>query len=197
MNYWTIQNKKVIDIVKEAGEYYPNFRLSPNKKMELNYECALKVFNKNNDSQFAGLIFCFAHDVANGFQSFEEVKLFLKNYPTLKEFIKYDASDAFSNAFSVLELSSYPENINTTPIDIAYFTMLDDIKNDYGFDGLHFVDTDKNTLSAERVEKMLKTWEKGKYSGPFVSFSESNILQHHLPYIKKDNIKGIYKASDL
>ena len=81
---WTIQHKRVIDVLNEEGSYYPNFAMSPQTHRPT-YDQLLGVFNQLNKTDYKGLIFCFAKDPRSNdsfvFDSATELFAYMKARP--------------------------------------------------------------------------------------------------------------------
>ncbi|MDT8716975.1 hypothetical protein IAI10_09925 [Clostridium sp. 19966] len=163
MNYfWTIQSRKVVDIVNSEGEYYPSFT---NRKKD--YRIVLESFNANNKTDYKGLVFGFAKRNREGcFENVDELYEYLFQNPLVT-----DAFDFWDKEHVILKLETR-ENFNQIPIDFNDFNQIT-----FPIWGM---EVNKNIINLVN---------KGYYNDNSILPSFTQI---HIPYIKKEMIVNIY-----
>lgn len=181
MKFWTIQSQEVLDIIEKEGIYNPKFYMSQYYKQyyEL-YDFMLESFNNINNLNCEGLIYAFSisdkgviYPISNieGFRYFINMN---KNKITYlwDEFIKKDSK--------ILELE----------VDFV-FNDLALAFNDFQY----IMPSPNNKLLFNKVEyqtncdRILSNIKKGN---TMCSSESWDLIQSHLPYIKKSDIKNIY-----
>ena len=64
MRLWTVQDRSILNIINNAGIYYPDFSKSmyPKEIPELSvlYDVTLQCFNQLNSTEYSGLSFTFS-----------------------------------------------------------------------------------------------------------------------------------------
>lgn len=166
-NIWTIQSKKVLDIVQKEGIYYPNIRF-----LQGNYQGAYKIvldsFNIINNCKYDGLIYGFAkYGEKRFFNSIDELYQYFLGNPSIA-----DAFDFWSDQYVILQLQ-YEKKFNLVPIDFNDFIQ---IMPPIG---------DRNAYQII-VSRIRNGIYKGGYTLP-------SFTQVHTPYIKKENIIGVFE----
>lgn len=124
--YWTLQSKKVIEMLNRDKVYYPNFALSPQVHSET-YSKLLHVFNKSNSTNYEGLIFCLFKDDGNSFQDKEEFFNYFKNRPTVLDALNNGCYPLFSNSHVLVRVETdcfIKENLNHCVVDFWNFIMM-------------------------------------------------------------------------
>lgn len=164
--FWTVQSKKVVDIINSEGEYYPRFT---NRKKD--YRIVLDSFNVVNKTDFKGLIFGFAKRNREGsFQNIDELYEYLFQNPLVT-----DAFDFWDNEHVILQLE-IRENFNKIPIDFNDFNQIT-----FPIWGM------------EVNRNILNLVNQGLYNDRCILPS---FTQVHIPYIKKESIIKIYGNFD-
>ena len=201
MNYWSFQKQEVLDVINKEGVFFPDFSYKQNPSyLNNSYNLALGLFKRYNPS-FAdsnGVVFSFDRDIDNPFQTAGEIKEFFRN-GTMAQFIrKADDQTPVSN-YKLLQLANY-HDINTVPVDIALFVGFSSLDISIKDGALQFNQFQAESIfgkSGEYIFDMLSNWFSGNYSGPMYQGPiAKNILQHHLPFIKKENIVEVLPAED-
>ena len=185
MRFWTVQSIDVLEILRQNGFYQPDFRssrfLMESPKMVPLYEYVLQCFNQANGSNLPGVVFAFAKSDNKNVLEFVGADDFYQYMCSHRQAINgfWKQLDPQSNV--VLELE-YPNNFNRLFIDINDFQLLMPpmmILPPYTY------------YSLQRITTDLQAGE--------ISLSEfpSGIIQVHLPYIRKENVRNIYSFFDL
>ena len=181
MKFWTIQSQEVLDIIEKEGIYNPKFSMSQYYKQyyEL-YDFMLESFNNINNLNCEGLIYAFSisnkgviYPISNieGFRYFINMNENKITY-LWNEFIKKDSK--------ILELE----------VDFV-FNDLALAFNDFQY----IMPSPVNKLLFNQVEYqtncdlILSNIKKGNI---MCSSENYDLIQSHLPYIKKLDIKNIY-----
>lgn len=199
MYYWTFQKKEVFEKIKKEGLFFPDFAYRGDQSyLKNSYDLALEIFKRYNPSfsDAKGVIFSFDRDIMDSFENVEEIKAFFEK-GSMARFIQKSGEQSHSTDYVLLQLSGY-EGVKTVPVDIPFFTGFCDldIAIENGAVKLNPLQVeDRFGKSEEYIHEMLIRWLKGNYSGPlFQAPFVKNILQHHLPYIKAENIVNAYPA---
>ena len=143
-NIWTIQSKKVLDIIKKEENYYPNIRLLRGDYQDA-YKIVLDSFNIINKCKYDGLIY---------------------GNPTIT-----DAFNLWSDQYIILQLQ-YENDFNLIPIDF----------ND-------FIQIMPPIWDKKAYQIIVSRIKKGIYKG---GHTLPSFTQVHTPYIKKENIIGVF-----
>jgi len=184
MKFWTVQTKEVMEIVAQEGMYYPDFGKSRyvvnDKKKKPLYNLLLNSFNSLNLQNEKGLIFAFAKRENGLVFDFKNICDFSSFILSKKRFV-YSMWNSFPSDSLIVELS-ISESFNPLYIDFNDFQILMPInpfiKKRYGNPGEEYT---------ERLRENIK-------SGLFWCTPEyhCDLIQAHLPYIKKDDILSVY-----
>ena len=190
---WTIQHKSIIDTIDRTGIYTPDFSLS-NPNYPGTYKLLLKVSDLLNPDYrpLKGLIFTFDDSPTTPLASLADVTSFFKGHSTRQHFIDKNPDCRLFNSteYYILALDELT-GFNSMPLDIALFTVLSD-----------YIDAEGNfPRSASCNEELLffQKWNDAlNWWLTFEGFSEwlfqsctinrMNILERHLPFIKKKQI---------
>lgn len=165
-NIWTIQSKKVLNMIQENGSYYPNIRLSKGNYQEA-YKIVLDSFNSLNKCQYDGLIYGFAKcGEAQYFNTIEELYQYFLNNPSVT-----NAFNMWTDQYIILQLQ-YEEKFNLIPVDF----------ND-------FIQIMPPIWDKNAYQIIISRIKDGIYSG---GYTLPSFTQVHTPYIKKENIIGIF-----
>ncbi len=181
MKAWTIQKKSILDQINENGIYYPDINKSSfvNERPNLKdlYNTVLTSFNTHNNCNYSGLIFSFFNYGLNAINPYP-------SYDTFKRAIMYkgpgkieDFWNRFSESDSVILELDYDEDFNPIFIDINDFQIV--------MPPIFFAPP----ITEEAVDLIFKNINAGTWT---YSVMPSRLMQAHFPYIKKENITGIY-----
>ena len=185
MKFWTIQTKNVIDIIQEEGIYQPNFDysryLNTNKNLKNLYSIILQSFNQINKTDLSGIVFAFAKSDGNKIHSIKTIEEFEKFIKNKQEVINGFWNELDQDNFVIIELD-YDTGFNPIFIDINDFQFLmPPIRLIYPY-------------TQESINKILTDIKMGQIT---TSEFPSNVIQVHLPYIKKENVVNIFPLFDL
>ena len=180
MRFWTIQTKDVIEIIQEKGVYQPDFNssryLKINNKLNDLYSIILQSFNQINKKDLPGIIYAFAKGDNNRIYSIETIKEFEEFIKSKQEVIGGFWSKLNKEDSVIIELS-YEEDFNPIFIDINDFQFLmPPIMVLYPY-------------TSKSKDRILGDITRGQIN---VSELASNVIQGHLPYIKKSNVINTY-----
>ena len=165
-NIWTIQSKKVLNIIEEKEVYYPNINLL-NGNYHSTYKIVLDSFNNINKCKYDGLIYGFAkYGKEQYFDTIDELYQYFLNNPAITA-----AFNLWSSEFVILQLE-YEDNFNLIPIDF----------ND-------FIQIIPPIWDKEAYKIIVSRIEMGVYKG---GYTLPSFTQVHTPYIKKQNIVRVY-----
>ncbi len=199
MYYWTFQKREVFEAIIKEGLFFPDFAYRGDQSyLKNSYELALGIFKGHNPSFSAarGLVFSFDRDITDSFENVEEIKAFFEK-GSMARFIHKSGDSSSAEDFVLLQLTGY-EDVNTVPVDIALFTGFGSLDITVENGALKIDKTQVEEVfgySGEYIFGMLNQWFRGNYSGKmYQSPLVKNILQHHLPYIKTENIVNAYPA---
>ena len=177
MKIWTIQNGAVVETLLRDGFYQPDFSkssyLAAIPKLEPLYDMLLSSFNRVNGCDLPGLVFAMTdaeREIPDGNAFLDFLHL---RSPAIGSMTKRLIND---NSFA-LELD-YAMNFNPLLIDI----------NDFQF--LMPPVTMVPPYTEETFERILDNLQNGRFEP---SVFPSGVIQFHLPYIRKENVVGIYK----
>lgn len=198
--YWTIQNKIVLDEIEKKGVYRPNFSKYPEQmKYPDMYKFIRSCFNVLNPElpTVDGVVFAFDRPMEQPLKSFDEVKdaLRCENWRNLIQKGGKNEDLFESDEYYLLELDGYPDNMNALPMDICIFVYMGD-----GFSSVR----QGRRLHAKHAEcineirdQLISAWNYNMFLGWLDNNCETNMLQLHLPYIKKENIMKAWPISSL
>ncbi|MDO5296524.1 MAG: hypothetical protein Q4F00_07835 [bacterium] len=195
MRYWTVQSNEVIQIIENDGVYYPDFRKSrysaSNKSMKVLYTFMLKSFNSVNKSSYKGLIFTFVKFNNNGVTSFNDIEDFT-SFISSKSYIVKNMWDCFSKNSQILEIDM-EHTLNPLFIDINdYQIIMPEITP--GMAKLLGIPQEYVKAHANKFSNIKQKLMLSLQNGDFVMTSNysCNLIQAHLPYIKKEDICNKY-----
>ena len=199
MNYWTFQKREIVEEIEHQGIYCADFSYNKEKEfLENSYKLALLGFKACNPrfNFLNGLIFTFGSCIESPFENIDEVKTFFKEEPDALCFIKKRNEDFNPEDYELLQLTGY-QDIITMPVDIPFFTAMEDLDFDFLEDGRVNLVGIKNSYGkdTQTIYNMLNSWLQGIYPGKFSTLY--NIIQYHLPYIGKENIISRYPAQQI
>lgn len=180
-----MQKRNVMNSVLSGKEYQPIFAISDYVQIEPGlknlYDILLKSYNKNNNTNFLGLIFGFAVVYQSEIRHFHDYNSFRNFIISRKPAILSLWKHFLSQDCVVLELE-YDDDFNPIAIDI----------NDFQFlmpPIVPFPPYTENSVQRLIENMMLGITER--------SVLPSDLLQVHAPYINKNNIIGVYPMFEL
>ena len=204
MVYWTIQHKKVIDILNNQGKYFPDFEKSPQTHRET-YDKLLSVFNELNETAYKGLIFSIAKDGRTQgsltFQDDGDFVEYMKARPGVLQTLN-------NGTYTLLNDEHLLCRVETDEFDKLYLCLVDfwnfimmmpdedgvNIGRD-SYEMCRAVNPEfANSSYDDFVDLAWKMMRERKMVRPLMS---STILQATIPYLKKDMLRGIYSVTEL
>lgn len=206
---WTIQSKKVIEIINADGGYFPSlhhidFEQDGFDHMKLCYYAAVSIFNLVNKERREGVVFAMTPAPNEPFGSMEDVAAFFHREPGMLLFLAKNGKSLIDDNHVLLKLR-FDEDFNPIPIDIhtfvAFSEYLYDHRDEKGKPCLKLMPSNDGDAAFPEIQRQFTCWMKGEYGGPFTEqsatpFREFNgtIIQLHLPYILSENIMSIHPA---
>lgn len=186
MKYWTVQSQEVLQILEKENVYCPKFTLSQYYKQyhEL-YDVMLKSFNNINNLNCEGLIYAFCVSVKDTIYPIANIDGFKYFISMNKDKITYLWDNFIKNNCGILELE----------IDLSFNDLALSF-NDFQYimpspvNKLLFDPTEYK----ERCDLILSNLSKGQI---MCSGEDYDLIQSHLPCIKKSDIKNIYEIFTL
>ncbi len=182
---FTIQSKEVLQILLNAGEYYPDINKSVGyEDMKKLYPYLLDIFNELNNSNYTGFVFSFLSDNKTGkvFNTIDDLYEYFLNYPNIIDMFNF-----WNDEYTILELE-IDESINLMPVDINDSIKLDAV-----------ITQDCQTLSMcgyknqEDLVLDIYNIENHLIDGTINPNTRlKSFIQGHYPHIKLSNIKNIY-----
>lgn len=204
MVFWTIQHKKVIDVLNDQGEYYPNFKKSPQLHRNT-YNKLLGIFNDLNGSSYEGLIFCIAKDGrTKGSLTFKDEAEFF-NYMKLRPGVLQSLNNG---TFTLLDNEHLLCRVETNKFDKLFLCLVD-----FWNFIMMIPDEEGTSLSRDSYEMCRPfnpifvniayedfvelAWKKMRERTVLRPLMSSTILQATIPYLEKDMLKGTYSVAEL
>lgn len=186
MKFWTVQSQKVIKIIENEGVYHPNFAMSQYYKQNREiYNFMLKSFNSINNLSCDGLVFSFCisnKDVIYPIANIEGFRYFINKN---KEKIIYLWDTFIKKKCKILELElDLKFNDLALPFNDFQFIMPSSL-NELLFDPGEY---------QTQCELIMSNIKKGIIMS---SDEEYDLIQSHLPYINKLDVKGVYELFNL
>ena len=186
MKFWTLQSQEVLEIVEKEGIYHPKFAMSQYYKQyhEL-YNFMLKSFNTINNLNCEGLIYSFCISRENVIYPIANINDFRYFININKDKITYLWDTFLETDCKILELEM---DLVFNDLALAF--------NDFQYimpsplNKLLF-DPDEYQTNCELI---LSNIEKGIIMSSGKNF---DLIQSHLPYIKKSDIKNVYEIFSL
>ena len=198
MVYWTIQHKKVINILDEQGAYYPDFEKSPQAHSET-YGKLLRTFNEINKTTYKGLIFCIAKDGRTDksltFSDDTEFFQYMRARPGVLNALN-------NGSYLLLDKEHLLCRVETDKFDQQCLCIVD-FWNYIMMDGsCRFqyemcrpnIPALKDVTYNDFVGLSWKMMREGKMFRPLMS---STIFQANIPYIERDMLKETYPLETL
>lgn len=186
MKYWTVQSQEVLQILEKENVYCPKFTLSQYYKQyhEL-YDFMLKSFNGINNFNCEGLIYAFCVSVKDTIYPITNIEDFKYFINMNKDKIIYLWDNFIKNNYRILELE-IDLSFNDLALSFNDFQyIMPSSINKLLFDPTEYKD---------RCDLILSNISKGQIMS---SGEDYDLIQSHLPYIKKSDIKNIYEIFTL
>ena len=186
MKVWTVQRKRIVNEIIKGEIYYPdveksnyNFEMTELRKV---YKYILGCFNKNNETNYKGIGFVFyGYDSKDGVKPFENIEQFKEKLNENRRNLRSLWKTLISKDSVILELE-YEDDFNPHIIDLNDFqAIMPPIIKFQSYGG-------------DVIPNIIKTLRKGEFPK---STLPSNIIQGHVPFISKKNIKNIYPVFKL
>lgn len=186
MKYWTVQSQKVLEIIEKEGVYHPKFAMSQYyKQYDELYNFMLRSFNSINNLNCEGLIYSFCISNKNMIYPIANIDGFRYFINMNKDKIIYLWDNFIKNDCKILELEM---DLTFNDLSLAF--------NDFQY----IMPGPVNELLFNPVEyqinckSILSNIEKGIIMS---SGKDYDLIQSHLPYIDKLDIKNVYEIFDL
>ena len=183
--FWTVQHKKVLEIIKEKGVYKADLSSSrfvgENPALYGLYKYIIDSFNNVNGFDVDGVIFAFLYCDNNRIYPFNDFNDFSHYIRTKKQAIETLWKKYSNDDYVVLELI-YESNFNPLFIDINDFQLL--------MPPLVVLPP----YTQESFGKILNNLSLGRTA---LSEFPSYLIQAHLPYITEDNVVNVYPIFSL
>lgn len=204
MVYWTIQHKKVINILNDQGRYLPDFEKSPQTHRET-YDKLLSVFNELNETAYKGLIFCIAKDGRTQgsltFQDEDDFAEYMKSRPGVLQTLNNGAYTLLDDEHLLCRVETDKfDRLCLCLVDFWNFIMMmpDEDGISVGrdsYDMCRYMNPDLENVSYDDfVDLAWRMMRERKMVRPLMS---STILQAAIPYLEKDMLKGTYSVKGL
>lgn len=180
MVYWTIQKRDIIEKVLRGEEYYPDFSksdfIAKNVDLSKLYNHLLYSYNFQNSTQLEGVIFTFMYGDRNAIYSLREFTDFeyiiRQSYDSVKSLWKH-----FLKSDTVIVKMEIEQDFNPIYIDMNDFQFL--------MPPIILVPPYRR----EHILSLLDDIENGIIRP---SVFPSNIIQAHIPCIKKEYIAEVH-----
>lgn len=181
MKVWTIQKRSVMEYVMEASIYQPDFQKSDyvkrNPSLEPLYDLLLTAFNNVNYTNVPGLIFGFHYSENDKLYDIAGIEDFLAMIYTKYSAIKSLWEYFVAGDYVIVELDIRQPFLNPLHIDL----------NDFQFLMPPIIEVLPYTKAD--VNRLVGNLERGKIGA---SSFPSDIIQSHLPSIRKSEVENIY-----
>ncbi|HBH3439843.1 hypothetical protein PR262_08505 [Clostridioides difficile] len=188
MVFWTIQSKKVIDILLSEKEYYPNFELvniSKYSDMKTVYPFILENYNLRNESDFKGVLFGFKDLNNKPINNVEDLYQYFIDNPYVSV-----AFDFWSNKYCILKVR-VNDNIDFIPIDFNDFIKLSIGKTNDVERAMQLEQSNFNYSFNKDIENILLNFNNGTTNPRHSSF-----IQVHYSHLSLGDILGVYNMID-
>lgn len=184
--YWTVQSQEVLQVLEKEDIYCPKFTLSQYYKQHHQiYDFMLKSFNNINNLNCEGLIFAFCVSVNDTIYPISNIEGFRYFINMNKDKIIYIWDNFTKNNYKILELE-IDLSFNDLALSFNDFQyIMPGEVNKLLFDPTEYRD---------RCDLILSNISKGQIMS---SGEEYDLIQSHLPDIKKLDIKNIYEIFTL
>lgn len=186
MKFWTIQSPEVLEIIKSEDAYHPKFAMSQYYKQYSGlYNFMLKSFNNINNLNCEGLIYAFCisnEDKIYPIANIDDFRYFI-NFN--KDKVVYSWDTFMKKDCKILELEiDLTFNDLALPFNDFQYIMPSPV-NKLLFDSDEY---------HNNCELILSNIKKGTIMS---SGKDYDLIQSHLPYIVKPDIKNIYEIFSL
>lgn len=196
MDVWTIQKREILEKVKMGGVWKPDLEKGSCSHLRLCYELALEIYNAHNREKADGLVFAMARTDFRPFASADEIRRLLSDNTDLRDFLRTGRGSLLEEG-NVLVRLSYPDSINSVPVDVCAFTAFRPFLARDEEDGVLCIafdmdaspDPDVPLLDVEVMFPMFRDWASG-WSMMRLFRSRTTFLQLHYPSISPDNLTG-------
>ena len=188
MKFWTIQSPEVLDIIEKEEVYHPQFSKSQYyKKYSELYDFMLQSFNNINKFDCKGLIFAFCISVKDTIYPISNIEGFRYFININKDKSVYLWDEFLKNNCIILDLEIELGNeFNDLALSFNDFQyIMPSPVNETLFDPY---------IYKRNCDKIRSNIEKGIIMS---SGEDYDLIQSHLPYIKKSDIKNVYKIFEL
>lgn len=202
MTFWTIQHKRVIEILERTYSYYPDFALSP-LTHKPTYNRLLSVFNQVNGTSFAGLIFYFAKDPrldkdtsftgVDDFRAYFRARTGVLNAINNGDFKLLDADHLLCE----VETDEF-DGMDRCPIDFWNFVMM--IPDDSGrTESMYEMLRPRfpNLSDVDYRQFVECAWTLMSRHQTMIPLMSSTVFQAHIPYLRKDMLKAVYPLDEI
>lgn len=204
MVYWTIQHKKVLDLLNGQGKYFPNFAMSPQSHQDT-YDKLLCAFNDINGTSYNGLVFCIAKDCrTKGSLSFkDEVEFFnyMKARPGVLETLNNGAYTLLDNDHLLCRIETdLFDNLYLCFVDFWNFIMMmpDEEGTSLSRDSYEMCRQFNPVFESIAYEDFVElSWKMMRERTVLRPLMSSTILQAAIPYVEKGMLKGTYSVAEL
>lgn len=186
MKYWTVQSQEVLEIIEKEGAYYPVFAKSQyNKQYKELYNFMLKSFNNINNTNCDGLIYAFCISVKDMIYPIANIEGFRYFININKDKINFLWDTFKKNKCKILEL-----DVNFEFNDLALSF------NDFQYIMPHSFN--KILFNPDEYQYKCELIRSNINKGIIMSSGkEYDLIQSHLPYIKKSDINNVYELFGL
>lgn len=202
MKYWTIQHKRVLEILGRTGTYYPDFSLSP-QTHKTTYDRLLSVFNQVNGASFDGLIFYFAKDPRQAkdscFTSVDDFKTYFRARPRVLNAINNGDFKLLDAEHLLCEIETDVfDGMDRCPLDFWNFVMM--MPDDTGSTECMY------EMLRPRFPKLAEVdygqfmecgWILMSHHLTMIPLMSSTVFQAHVPYLEKSMLKAVYSLDGL
>lgn len=186
MKFWTVQKKDHVYQALEEGMYFPDFKMSDtvrdNPRQGPLFDYLLQSFNTVNNCSFPGLIFTFLQAQGSEFGQIPDLESFMKLMFRRSDVVKtlWKYMDRPENVLVEMEVNEH--FLNPLYIDL----------NDFWFLMEPRIVMPPYTEGEDR--HLLDLLAKGQMQ---ISPLPSNIIQGHLPFIRREQIIATYPVFEL
>lgn len=178
MKLWTLQSKEVMQIIDDEGIYRPDFKKSrfPSSSRDMYYE-VLESFNRINETQLNGVVFCFGQYCApNTMTELNSKEVFDRMIANsgIKGMLSSGYYNLFDGTHSLLRVEGF-DSVNPIIVNYADFC---DLKSPQFF------------LSPDQAQQVHDSIRHGIVVRPIIQCG--SFFQYHIPFLKKERIVERY-----
>lgn len=185
MKYWTIQKRGVLQVIRQEGVYYPDFKFSSYLQqiptLAPLYAKLLEQYNRINELNCIGLIFTLCKREDGNISEIRDIYDFSRLVDTKRNAIDAMWKNLTKSDSVIIELE-YPYIQNPLYIDI----------NDFQYLMPPVFPIPPYTLNSK--EYIIDSLSVGMFPTPALS---SDIIQAHIPLLKGEFIKNVYEVADV